>query len=125
MNLREVVTLLLLICFLSQTAASSHLLSDQEIRAQMLNSAADRTSKIEKIDRLLRHETIQTHIGRMIDLAKIEQALPALDDETLDRLASESEELSDELEGGEVCAATIALIVLIAAVIVVAIVAYA
>jgi hypothetical protein len=125
MKLRGIFLLLLVLCFFSQATAASHLVSDQEILAKLSNAAADRASKIQTIEKLLRHETIQAQIGGMLDLAKIEQALPALDDETLDRLAAESRELNDELEGGEVCAATIALIVLLSAVIVVAIVAWA
>jgi hypothetical protein len=125
MNFQNVFALLLVLCFFIQSGSASHVVGEQEIRTQLLISANDRAAKIEAIEKLLRHESVQAQIGRIADLTKIEQALPALDDETIDRLATESQKLSDELEGGELCAATIALIALIAAVIVVAIVAYA
>jgi len=125
MNCKNVFALLLALCFFSQIGIASHVVNDREIRTQLSTSADDRASKIEAIEKLLRHESVQAQLGRIANLTKIEQALPALDDETLEQLAAESQKLSDELEGGELCAATIALIVLIAAVIVVAIVAYA
>jgi hypothetical protein len=125
MNCKKALALFLVFCFFSQIGVASHVVSDQEIRAQLSASANDRASKIATIEKLLRHESVQAQIGGMADLTKIEQALPALDDETLDQLAAESQRINDELEGGEICAATIALIVLIAAVIVVVIVAYA
>ena len=121
MKIRGILVLLLF----SQTGIASHIVSDQEVRAQLSGAATERAAKIHTIQKLLRHEMVQKQVGGMADLAKIEQALPALDEDTLDRLAEESQRLNDELEGGEICAATIALIVLIAAVIVVAIVAYA
>jgi hypothetical protein len=114
-----------MLCFFVQSGTAAHVVSEQEVQEQLLFSAKDRASKIEAIEKLLSHDSIQTQIGGLADLTKIKQALPALDDETLDQLAAESQRVNDELEAGEICAATIALIVLIAAVIVVVIVAYA
>jgi hypothetical protein len=125
MNIRRMLALVLVFCFFSQAAVASHVVTDQEIRNQISNVAADRTAKICAIQKLLRHEAVQSQIRGLADLERIERTLPALDDETLDQLASESQRLSDELQAGEICGATLALIVLIAAVIVVAIVAYA
>jgi hypothetical protein len=125
MNLRKITALFLVFCFLSQAAVASHLTTEQELRAELASLATDRASKIQSIERLLRHEVVRDQIGKLADLKRVEEALPTLDDETLHRLAAQSEKLNDELKGGQICAATIALIVLVAAVIVVAIVAWA
>lgn len=125
MNLKKGSALILVLCFLGQLSMASHVLTYSEMRTQLSNAATDRASKIQSIQNLLRHEAVQSRLEGLANLERIEEALPNLDDRTLDQLALESQRLNDELQAGELCAATIALIVLIAAAIVVAVVAYA
>ena len=49
---------------------------------------------------LLRHEMVQKKVGKLLDLTKIDAALPTLDDETLSQLATESRRVNDQIRAG-------------------------
>jgi hypothetical protein len=69
------------------------------------------------VQKLFRHDEVRRHLRAVANLEKIEKAIPALDDETLARLAAESRRIEDDLRAGKawqliVVAALVAIIVI-------------
>jgi len=77
-----------------------HVVSLEEMRTALVHRSAQRTADVQEIQKLLRHAEIQKRFGALADLEKIEQALPTLDDETLSRLAADSQKVNDQLQAG-------------------------
>ncbi len=79
---------------------TDHLVSIQELRNQISERTAERTRNIQEVQALLRHEAVQAHLGQLYDLERIAVAVPALDDDTLERLARESQRMNEEFQAG-------------------------
>ncbi len=79
---------------------SAHIVSIQELRNQISERTAARTRNIHEVQTLLRHQAVQAHMGRLFDLEKIALGIPALDDETLERLARESHRINEQFQAG-------------------------
>ena len=77
-----------------------HVVSLEELRTALVKRTAQRTANVQEIQKLLRHDEVQKRFGALADLEKIEQALPTLDDETLSRLAADSQKVNDQLQAG-------------------------
>jgi len=110
MNLkREIASRLFLTILLALNLSSSdliaqqqlgHVVSLEELRTALVSRSAQRTADVQEIQKLLRHDEVQQRFGALADLEKIEQALPTLDDETLSRLAADSQKVNDQLQAG-------------------------
>ena len=79
---------------------AQHVVPTQELRAAMAAKFAQRRQNIQEIQKLLSHQLVQKQVGQLVDLERIEKALPTLDDETLNELASESRKINDKLQAG-------------------------
>ena len=96
-------TLVLILCFPSNLLAQrqlGHVVSLEEMRTALVKRAVERAANVQEIQKLLRHGEVQKRFGALADLEKIEQALPTLDDETLRRLAADSQKVNDQLQAG-------------------------
>jgi len=96
-------TLVLTLCFPSNLLAQrqlGHVVSLEEMRTALVKRAVERAANVQEIQKLLRHDEVQKRFGALADLEKIEQALPTLDDETLSRLAADSQKVNDQLQAG-------------------------
>ncbi len=96
-------TLVLTLCFPSNLLAQrqlGHVVSLEEMRTALVKRAVERAANVQEIQKLLRHAEVQKRFGALADLEKIEQALPTLDDETLSRLAADSQKVNDQLQAG-------------------------
>ena len=102
-NVFLTTTLVLTLCFPSKLLAQQqlgHVVSLEELRTALVKRAAQRAANVQEIQKLLRHAEVQKRFGALADLEKIEQALPTLDDETLSRLAADSQKVNDQLQAG-------------------------
>ena len=102
-NVILTTTLVLILCFPSSLIAQQqlgHVVSLEELRTALVNRSAQRAADVQEIQKLLRHAEVQKRFGALANLEKIEQALPTLDDETLSRLAADSQKVNDQLQAG-------------------------
>ncbi len=102
-NVLLTTTLALTLCFPSNLLAQrqlGHVVSLEEMRTALVKRAVERAANVQEIQKLLRHAEVQKRFGALADLEKIEQALPTLDDETLSRLAADSQKVNDQLQAG-------------------------
>ena len=102
-NVLLTTTLVLTLCFPSNLLAQrqlGHIVSLEEMRTALVKRTVERAAHVQEIQKLLRHAEVQKRFGALADLEKIEQALPTLDDETLRRLAADSQKVNDQLQAG-------------------------
>lgn len=102
---RIIMAILLVNCSAFQQVAlaqqtTHHVVPTQELQAAVAAKFAQRGQNIREVQKLLRHDVAQKQVGRLVDLERIEKALPTLDDETLNKLATESRKINDQLQGG-------------------------
>ena len=98
------IVILLNFIFFEQPLAQqvdTHVVPLEEVRRELLRLSSRRTENIQEIQKLLRHKDIQTQAGKLVDLKKIEVTLASLGDETLEKLASESRKINDQLRAGD------------------------
>ena len=93
-----------------------HLVSIEDLRVEVSEQAAERTSNIREIQTLLRNDRVQDRLGHLFDLEKVAVAVPTLDDETLARLAQESAKANEQFRAG---LSTVVWVVIIVAVLLV------
>jgi hypothetical protein len=77
-----------------------HVVGVGELDSQLINQSAQRVENIQEIQKLLRQNPVQQQLGNLFNLEKVELAVAALDDETLNKLAAESQKVNDEIEAG-------------------------
>lgn len=77
-----------------------HSISIEELKGQISERTVERTANIREVQTLLRHEAVQERLGHLYDLERIAVAIPTLDDETLARLARESEQMNEQFQAG-------------------------
>ena len=77
-----------------------HAISIEELKGQISERTAERAANIREVQTLLRHQAVQDRLGHLYDLERIAVAIPTLDDETLARLARESEQMNEQFQAG-------------------------
>ena len=77
-----------------------HLVSIEDLKSRISAGNAERAGNIREVLTLLQRPEVQ-ELGRHFDLEKIEAAIPALDDDTLARLADESARVSEQFRAGD------------------------
>ena len=82
----------------AQTAI--HSISIEELKGQISERTTERAANIREVQTLLRHQAVQDRLGHLYDLERIAVAIPTLDDETLARLARESEQMNEQFQAG-------------------------
>ncbi len=85
---------------LAAQSTRNHVVSVAELQNHLIAKSAQRSQNIQEIQKLLRHDQVQMHVGNLIDLGQVEVAVATLDDDTLNRLAVQSRNLNDSLEAG-------------------------
>ena len=82
----------------AQTAI--HSISIEELKGQISERTTERAANIREVQTLLRHQAVQDRLGHLYDLERIAVAVPTLDDETMARLARESEQMNEQFQAG-------------------------
>lgn len=85
---------------LAAQSTRNHLVSVAELQSHLMAKSAQRSQNIQEIQKLLRHDQVQMHVGNLMDLNQVEVAVASLDDDTLNRLAVQSRNINDNLEAG-------------------------
>ncbi len=80
----------------------AHLVSIEDLRAEISDRYVERAGNIREIQSLLRHPEVQK-LGHLFDLVKIETGIPILDDATLAKLADESARMNEQFQAGHLC----------------------
>lgn len=110
------MAMLLVLCPAFQEIAiaeqvSQHVVSTDELQALLVAKSAERAENIKAIKKLLNNELIQERLGKLVNLRKIEKALPILSDEMIDQLAAESRRANDQFQAGLGTGAKIGIII--------------
>ncbi len=77
-----------------------HSVSIEELKSQISERTAVRAENIREVQTLLRHQAVQDRLGHLYNLELLAVAVPRLDDETLARLARESEQMNEQFQAG-------------------------
>ena len=132
LKLRNPVVIVLLIAFASLAAPGQRLLADEhavsaaDLHQTLIESAKTRQTNVETVQKFFKSEAVQKTIGhQIVNAAKVEKAIPLLNDEELSRLASQCRQVESDISGGELNnqEMTYIIIALAAAVIVLVLVA--
>jgi hypothetical protein len=104
-KVRNIVLFLMVGVFFTpalQVCGEDHLVSRADLHGTILKSAKTRQTNLEKVQRFFSSERVrQTLTSTPIDLKKVENAVPYLNDEELARLATQTEKVQADLAGGE------------------------
>ena len=106
--------------------ADEHAVSAADLHQTLVESAKTRQTNVETVQRFLKSEAVQKTLGhQIVSVAKVEKAIPLLNDEELSRLASQCRQVESDISGGELNnqEITYIIIALAAAVLVLVIVA--
>jgi hypothetical protein len=106
--------------------ADDHAVSAADLHQTLVEVAKTRQTNVDTVQKFLKSEVVQKTLGhQIVSVAKVEKAIPLLNDEELSRLASQCRQVESDISGGELNnqEITYILIALAAAVLVLVIVA--
>ena len=106
--------------------ADDHAVSDADLHQTLVEVAKTRQTNVDTVQKFLNSEVVQKTLGhQIVSVAKVEKAIPLLNDEELSRLASQCRQADRDISAGELNnqEITYILIALAAAVLVLVIVA--
>jgi len=106
--------------------ADEHAVSATDLHQTLMESAKTRQTNLETVQKFFRSEVVQKTLGhQIVNAAKVEKAIPLLNDEELSQLASRCRQVDSDISGGELSnqEITYILIALATAVIVIVLIA--
>ncbi len=132
LKLRKRLAILLAIAFTSLAApaqrflADDHAVSAADLYQVLVDSAKTRQTNVETVQKFFSSDVVQKTLGHeLVDAAKVEKAIPLLNDDELGRLASQCRQVESDISAGALTnqQITYILIALATAVIVILLVA--
>ena len=105
--------------------ADDHAVSPADLHQALVDSAKTRQTNVETVQKFFKSDVVQKTLGKQIvNAAKVDKAIPLLNDEELGRLASQCRQVESDISAGALSnqEITYILIALAAAVIVLIIV---
>jgi len=82
--------------------ADEHVVAAADLHQSLMESAKTRQTNVETVQKFFQSEVVQKTLGhQMVSAAKVEKAIPLLNDEELSRLASQCQQLESDISGGE------------------------
>ena len=105
--------------------ADEHAVSATDLHQALVETTKTRQTNLETVQKFLKSDVVQKSFGHQLASAKVEKAIPLLNDEELSRLASQCRQVESDISGGELNnqEITYIIIALAAAVLVLVIVA--
>jgi hypothetical protein len=107
LKLRKRLAILLAIAFTSLAApaqrffADDHAVSAADLHQALVDSAKTRQTNVDTVQKFFKSEVVQKTLGHQIlNAAKVEKAIPLLNDEELDRLASQCSQVESDISAG-------------------------
>jgi hypothetical protein len=107
LKLRKPLAILLAIAFVSLAGpaqrlfADDHAVSAADLHQALVDSAKTRQTHVDTVQKFFKSEVVQKTLGHQIlNAAKVEKAIPLLNDEELDRLASQCSQVESDISAG-------------------------
>jgi len=108
LKLRNPLAMVLMIAFAWLAAPARHLLADEhavsaaDLHQVLVDSAKTRQTNVETVQKFFKSEVVQKTLGhQLVNAAKVEKAVPLLNDEELNRLASQCRQVESDISAGE------------------------
>jgi hypothetical protein len=108
LKLRNPLAMVLMIAFAWLAAPGQRLFADEhavtatDLHQALIESAKTRQTNVETVQKFFKSEVVQKTLGhQIVNAAKVEQAIPLLNDEELSRLASRCQQVESDISGGE------------------------
>ena len=82
--------------------ADEHAVAAADLHQALMESAKTRQTNVETVQKFFKSEVVQKTLGhQMVSAAKLEKAIPLLNDEELNRLAAQCQQVESDISGGE------------------------
>ena len=108
LKLRNALAIVLMIAFAwlaspgQSLFADEHAVSAADLHQALVDSATTRQTNAETVQKFFKSEVVQKTLGhQIVNAAKVEKAIPLLNDEELSRLASQCRQIDRDISGGE------------------------
>lgn len=108
LKLRNALAIVLMIAFAWLAAPGQTLFGDEhavsaaDLHQALVDSATTRQTNAETVQKFFKSEVVQKTLGhQIVNAAKVEKAIPLLNDEELGRLASQCRQIDRDISGGE------------------------
>ena len=108
LKLRTPLTMVLMIAFAwlavpgQRLFADEHAVSAANLHQALMESAKTRQTNVETVQKFFKSEVVQTTLGQeLLNSARVEKAIPLLNDEELSRLASQCRQVESDISAGE------------------------
>jgi len=108
LKLRNPLAMVLMMTFAWLAAPGQRLLADEhavtaaDLHQALVDSATTRQTNAETVQKFFKSEVVQTTLGhQIVNAAKVEKAIPLLNDEELSRLASQCRQVESDISAGE------------------------
>ena len=107
LKLRKRLAILLAIAFTSLAApaqrffADDHAVSAADLHQVLVDSAKTRQTDVETVQKFFSSKVVEKSLsGRMVNLSKVEKAVPFLSDQELSQLASQCRQVESDISAG-------------------------
>ena len=107
LKLRKRLAILLIMGFASLAApthrvlADDHAVSTADVHQALVDSANTRQTNVETVQQFFKSDVVQKTLGhQIVNAAKVEKAIPLLNDEELSRLASQCRQVESDISAG-------------------------
>ena len=82
--------------------ADEHAVTVADLHQALVDSATTRQANVETVQKFLKSEVVQKTLAhQMVNAAKVEKAIPLLNDEELGRLAAQCQQVESDISAGE------------------------
>ena len=82
--------------------ADEHAVSAADLHQALVDSATTRQTNAETVQKFFKSEVVQKTLGhQIVNAAKVEKAIPLLNDEELGRLAAQCQQVESDISAGE------------------------
>ena len=107
LKLRKRLAILLVVGFASlaapiqRTLADDHAVSPADLHQALVDSAKTRQTNVETVQKFFKSDVVQKTLGnQIVNTAKVEKVIPLLNDEELNRLASQCRQVEIDIAAG-------------------------
>ena len=108
LKLRNPLAMVLMMAFAWLAAPGQRLLADEhavtaaDLHQALVDSATTRQTNAETVQKFFKSEVVQKTLGhQIVNAAKVEKAIPLLNDEELGRLAAQCQQVESDISAGE------------------------
>ena len=108
LKLRNPLAFVLMIAFawlavpVQRLFADEHAVTAADLHQALVDSATTRQTNAETVQKFFKSEVVQKTLGhQIVNAAKVEKAIPLLNDEELGRLAAQCQRVESDISAGE------------------------